>query len=322
MTVMRSAAQPRPDGPVGQGVLPGGGLLMVAHLLGRGLADVDEGRPVEVPGPELGRAEWVIHDRPPRRGWPPGASPGAVRAGRGAVAAARSGSRAQTVGGIAVGPMASVRGGGERCVGRWSAMSIPPGGSARCCRHHAASSSSRGDVDGNRRRWPRTTCRLRWGLSGPFSIGVKSGLYGGSGNTLAPARSIASVTAGSRWADRLSNTTTSPSVEGRHEDPLHVRLEGRLVGRAGERQRGADAIQPHGRDHRDRLPRGRGRIDDPLAARGPAVGGRHGRRHPGLVHENKPLWLDRLRPSSGTSGASSGHRDGPARRHVGSSSCG
>ena len=79
------------DGPAGQGILAGGGLLVIDHLLGRGLADVDEGRAVEVPGPELGRAEWVIHDRPPRREWPPGAWPGAGRAGRGAAAAAPPG---------------------------------------------------------------------------------------------------------------------------------------------------------------------------------------------------------------------------------------
>ena len=53
------------DGAVGQGVLAGGRLLVVDDLLGGGLADVDDGRAVEVPGPELGRAEGVTHGRPP-----------------------------------------------------------------------------------------------------------------------------------------------------------------------------------------------------------------------------------------------------------------
>jgi hypothetical protein len=43
------------------------------------------------------------------------------------------------------------------------------------------------------------------------SIGVSSGLYGGSGRTRAPALSMASSTAADRWTERLSKTTTSPS---------------------------------------------------------------------------------------------------------------
>ena len=56
--------RPRPaqgDGAVGQGVLAGGGLLMVEDLLRGGLPDVDDGGPVEVPGPELrGRAGQAV----------------------------------------------------------------------------------------------------------------------------------------------------------------------------------------------------------------------------------------------------------------------
>src|SRR6185369_3939783 len=44
-------------GPVGQGVLAGGGLLVVEDLLRGRLADVDDRQAVEVPGPQLGGAE-------------------------------------------------------------------------------------------------------------------------------------------------------------------------------------------------------------------------------------------------------------------------
>src|SRR5208337_918528 len=50
--------------------------------------------------------------------------------------------------------------------------------------------------------WPWTTA--------PRS-GYKSELYGGRGNTLAPACSMARATPEARWGFRLSNTTTSPA---------------------------------------------------------------------------------------------------------------
>jgi len=59
------------DGAVGQGVLAGGGFLMVEDLLGSGLADVDDGGPVEVPGPELRGRQVTLcggHDAPPAAG--------------------------------------------------------------------------------------------------------------------------------------------------------------------------------------------------------------------------------------------------------------
>ena len=63
---------PRPaqvDGPVGQGILAGGGFLMVEDLLRRRLPDVDDGGPVEMPGLELGGRGRVTreggHDFPP-----------------------------------------------------------------------------------------------------------------------------------------------------------------------------------------------------------------------------------------------------------------
>ncbi len=43
------------DGPVGEGVLAVGGLPVLGDLLGGGLADVDDGQSVEMPGLDLGR---------------------------------------------------------------------------------------------------------------------------------------------------------------------------------------------------------------------------------------------------------------------------
>ena len=139
------------DGAVGQGVLAGGGLLMVDHLLGRGLADVDEGRAVEVPGPELGRAEGVTHGRPPRCAWPPGAWRGAGRAGRGAAAAGRPGAGPRRSAWSPAGRVAVVRGGGERCVGRWRACGLS-GWFDQVLSAPRGQFKQRGDADRNRRR--------------------------------------------------------------------------------------------------------------------------------------------------------------------------
>lgn len=43
-----------------------------------------------------------------------------------------------------------------------------------------------------------------------FSMGLKSGLYGGRYSSLAPTLSIISRTLGPLWLDRLSMTMTSP----------------------------------------------------------------------------------------------------------------
>ena len=45
------------DGPMDERVLAVGGFPVLGDLLGRGLADVDDGHPVEMPGLDLGRAE-------------------------------------------------------------------------------------------------------------------------------------------------------------------------------------------------------------------------------------------------------------------------
>src|SRR5205807_9926112 len=48
------AGPAQPDGPLRQGILPLGGLAVVEDLLGRGLADIDDGAAVEVMGLDLG----------------------------------------------------------------------------------------------------------------------------------------------------------------------------------------------------------------------------------------------------------------------------
>ena len=137
------------DGAVGQGVLAGGRLLVVDDLLGRGLADVDDGRAVEVPGPELGRAEGVTHGRPPCGAWPRGAGRGAGRAGRGVAAAGRPGGGPRPVGGSSAGRESVVRGGGERCVGRWRACGSS-GGFGQALPAPRGQLEQRRHVDGNR----------------------------------------------------------------------------------------------------------------------------------------------------------------------------
>ena len=52
------------DGPIDEPVLAVGGFLVLGDLLGGGLADVDDGQPVEMPGLDLGSAEQA------GRGWP------------------------------------------------------------------------------------------------------------------------------------------------------------------------------------------------------------------------------------------------------------
>src|SRR4029079_8566920 len=51
-------------GPIDEPVLASGGFLFLGDLLGGGLADVDDGQPVEMPGLDLGGAEQTS------RGWP------------------------------------------------------------------------------------------------------------------------------------------------------------------------------------------------------------------------------------------------------------
>jgi len=52
------------DGPIDERVLAVGGFPVLGNLLGGGLADVDDGQPVEMPGLDLGSAEQT------GRGWP------------------------------------------------------------------------------------------------------------------------------------------------------------------------------------------------------------------------------------------------------------
>src|SRR5205807_10259615 len=82
------AARPaQQDGAVARGVRAGGGLLVLGYLLRGGLADVDDGCPVQVPGLDLGRVGRLKrgggHDAPPLAvpsGWSPTGS-SARRAG-------------------------------------------------------------------------------------------------------------------------------------------------------------------------------------------------------------------------------------------------
>jgi hypothetical protein len=133
------------DGPIGQGVLASGRLLMVDDLLGGGLPDVHDGPAVEVPVLELGRTGGVIHDRPPRDALPRGDGRAACRGVRGVAASCRRavGSRGAPdldAGSMGPGPSGAggSSGGGASGVGH----AISPVDSVRCCRHHAASSSS------------------------------------------------------------------------------------------------------------------------------------------------------------------------------------
>ena len=167
------------DRPTRQRILACGGLLVVAHLLGCGLADVDECRAVEVPGPELGGAEWV-------QSWPASAARVAVwsliqesgRAGRGAPAAGRPGACAQTAGVVAGCGDAVVRCGGGRCVGRWRAWALS-GCLDAVLLAPRGQFEQRGDADRNRPRGACTTCHLRCSLLGPSQFRFNSGLYAG-----------------------------------------------------------------------------------------------------------------------------------------------
>src|SRR5262245_42331451 len=123
-------------------ILTSGGLLMPEDLLGRGLADVDEGGTVAMPGPDFRRREGVIHGRPPCGAGPDEAGRGVVRAGR-AVAAAGSmagGSKAAVSPGWLTVEWASGAG------GKWTSLggrhAAPPVVSSRRCRHQTASSSN------------------------------------------------------------------------------------------------------------------------------------------------------------------------------------
>src|SRR5262249_61922005 len=60
------------NSPVSKGVLAGGGFQVLEDLLRGGLADVDNGRAVEVPGLEFARTEEVTQGPPPLGCWPGG----------------------------------------------------------------------------------------------------------------------------------------------------------------------------------------------------------------------------------------------------------
>src|SRR5262249_59155698 len=86
------------DRAIDEGILTGGGLLMLEDLLGRGLADVDDGGAVKVPGAEFGRTQGISHDRPPCGAGPDEAGRGVVRAGRVVAAAGSTAGESTAVG--------------------------------------------------------------------------------------------------------------------------------------------------------------------------------------------------------------------------------
>ena len=102
------------DGPLGQGVLPRRRLAVIEDLLRGRLADVDDGRAVVVPRPELGGAE-VGHDPPPGGRWPRGAGRGVGRADRSAASADRPGGGPTP--GVGRSAVDASSGAGERCGG-------------------------------------------------------------------------------------------------------------------------------------------------------------------------------------------------------------
>ncbi len=199
-----------------------------------------------------------------------------------------SGSRAQTVGGIAAGPCGAVRGGGERCVGRCRNV-IPPEVWARCCPAPRGQLKQPGDVDGNPRQWARTTCRLRWGLSGRSRSGCGRGCTAAGGGTW-------------RWRGGLVRSMGLEVVHHHHvagaeaggEDVRDERPERRLVQRPRKRHGAADAVEPQGRDHRGRLPRPGALPFGRAPSRGPGPRRRHRGLHAGLVQEDQP---PRVEPS-------------------------
>ncbi len=76
------ARPPQPAGAIGQAVLELGGLAVLLDLLERGLADINDGKPIKMMGGHFvrgadrsgGKVEG--HERSPRPGWPGAAPPG------------------------------------------------------------------------------------------------------------------------------------------------------------------------------------------------------------------------------------------------------
>ena len=74
---------------------------------------------------------------------------------------------------VAGGQAGVVRGGGERCFG-WRPCH-PSGGLGQVLSAPHGQFKQPGEVDSTRRRWPCTTCRLRWSLLGPSRSGSGPG---------------------------------------------------------------------------------------------------------------------------------------------------
>lgn len=126
-----------------------------------------------------------------------------------------------------------------------------------------------------------------------FSIGLKSGEYGGRYFSRAPAASMASRTPATLCVARLSRTTTSSGLERRHQSLPEPRQEHLPVHRALEHPGRARPVQPDSGDERAALivPVGdAGR--EPLPHGRPAMQAGHPGIGPAFVHEHQPFGGD------------------------------
>ena len=133
-----------------------------------------------------------------------------------------------------------------------------------------------------------------------FSIGLKSGEYGGSRSTTQPADPIKASTRRSLCAARLSSTTTCPLRKAGHNSSRTKATKRAAARAAVEAGRGDDTFDRQGRDRADRLvvPVRHFR-DDTLAGRRPAVRPLHLRVRPELVEKHQvgnPLARELLEP--------------------------
>jgi hypothetical protein len=125
-------------------------------------------------------------------------------------------------------------------------------------------------------------------LAKAFSIGLKSGEYGGRKRSVAPVAVTASRTALPLWAGRLSRITISPgrNVGSVGEEPL-----GRH--RAVEHHRCGHAAEPERADEGSRLPVAvRDRRPQPFSARRSPMQARHLGAGAGLVDEHQRVRVE------------------------------
>src|SRR5665213_3377226 len=104
-----------------------------------------------------------------------------------------------------------------------------------------------------------------------FSIGFRSGEYGGRNRTLAPACSIRPMVSRCLCGERLSATTTSPGLRVGINTALHKGSEDVRVGGVLNRHAGGGSVQANRANHCGGAPMpGRGAVMDAFAARSAA----------------------------------------------------